>query len=501
MATRYATGGIPNGDAFLVQTPESDYARNQLYQETDQRAYKAKQDAQALDLQMAKEFGGVRNTDSGETISDYNDYKTLAKQAMFDPKLQGDPDAMAKVNQQKNIALSKVYGGIQRSKETKQMADDLLKAYAHNPYAFQDNFKEMHSALMDTPSSKLGAVKLSDGKTYDLSNPEAFYDTTPRADIGKLLKAAHGPVADRSYEDAPIGTQGLQVNRTTYKYGTNPADFETNITNQLHEQKAGKTAAAAWAALSPTDIAKVDQAYEALTPQDWKRRTGSETPQQLHDYDPNNPAASYGTYLTKLYATQNQPIAETKPFDIKENIKALDETNRVKNMGIRFNYQRQLQQSGAGLALGNKEAFYNFAADGNNLTAEQANHVATTYMNGAINTAAAKPPVSYTDVKGKTITGNPIDVLDQVKDQLALPKGSHKIRPNETIISPDKNTIIGVFKSSDASGKETVVTTSQPVSAMTEISRAVLNKGKSTKGQPVHSTTTPAAAGAKPKFF
>lgn len=490
--SQYTTsaGPIPRGDAFLALTPEIDHARDQLFQQQREREVYGQRQSMELDKEMAKEFAGIKNADAPDVIGAYGKYKDAMKDVYFNPKLQNDPTALNAATQKANQELSSVYGGIEASKQHKQLLHDMLVSYSAHPEKYQDNFGDLYKAALNTPVSKLGNVPVN-GKNYDLSNPSTFFDDTPPADMNKMVKFAAGTAGNKSYEDTPIGSDGVQVNRTTYKYGASPAEFSDSLVSQFHDKKAGKYAAQQWSSIDPTEVSDVDEKYNNISPEQWKKMTGSETPQSLPDYS-DNKADNLAIYLAKKRAITATPSMESKPYTVAENKINLQEQNKKTNMAISFNYRQSLQKSGSALALDRQTAFDDIVRHKNDLSEGEKDQAAVSYVGGLLKEAKSVKAESYSDASGKKVEVHPVDLPTEIKSQLALQKGTHKIEPNTTGFSADGSHYIGVFKNADG----TVVTTSQPVNSITPIVRNMLSKGKTDKV-----SATPAAPSKKPKFF
>src|SRR5579864_1308874 len=133
---QYGPSGGAYGNAFIVATPEIDAARNQIFAAQQQRRMFQQQELQKLDPVMDREFSRIRSVDVPAFTDAYNQYKNVAKQQLFDPRAQRDPQYYQQLNQQKNEALANVFGIADKSSQYNQMGKDLQTARRMHPDVF-----------------------------------------------------------------------------------------------------------------------------------------------------------------------------------------------------------------------------------------------------------------------------------------------------------------------------------------------------------------------------
>lgn len=317
----------PYGDIFSAATPALDQLSNRLYADQKQREAKAAQVSQQLDANMQKEFANVRSKDTPDVINSYQKYKDLKKQLLFNKDIQHDPIKYNAVQQQANEALANTYGVINGSVQQKEKEKTLAAAHLAHPDEFADNFGDLLTAAQNTPVSKLQGHALG-----DLSNPETYAYKGSNTDFQKIGATAAGQPSIVYAPETPVDATGLQFKTTPYKYPNSPAKYYQSYMGALAEHKAGRDAGLAFDALTQDQKDYVDKAYNALTPDDWLKRTGSPTPQPLVPVNPNNKAEQFAIFQSKLHTISNEPEEQAPKFRTDEGKKFQMETNRQMKM-------------------------------------------------------------------------------------------------------------------------------------------------------------------------
>jgi hypothetical protein len=315
------------GDIFQVQTPALDRYSQQLYAEQKQREAKAATENQQADAAMQKQFANVRSADVPDVINSWNKYKTLKTQMLSDKTLQKDPLKYAQAQQAANEALADTYSTINGSKDLKDLHKGLISAHAAHPDSFDDNFGTLMSTAQNLPLKQLKASKLG-----DLTNADTYAYKGSNTDFQKMGNAAAGQPKAVYQAEAPVDASGLQTKVTPYLYPNSPAQYLQSYMGALAQHKAGKDAAIAWDAIPQDQKEYVDKAYNALTPDQWLKRTGSPTPQQLVPSNPDNKAENFAIFQAKLHAISNEPKEGAPVFRTNEAKKFQMETNRQQVM-------------------------------------------------------------------------------------------------------------------------------------------------------------------------
>ena len=477
-----SAGPIPNGNAFLVSTPETTGAVDQLFQQEQARKDRAQQQAIQLDQQMAKDMGQIRGVDIPEFTGNYQKYKAIQMDIDNNPKLQRDPNALAQRRLEAQQALAATYGTMQDSKQAKQDQEDLNKAYLAHPEKMQDNFADMHQALQNTPVSKLKNANVN-GQPVDLSDTNSFFDMTPRADLAPMMMKAQGkPTNEYDHSDVINPSDKLSTDRTTYKFGADPLTYTTSLINQFHGSKGvEKTAANAWSQVKPEDVAQVAAAYNALPPERLKR-IGLSDPTKLSFDNARSDAEKYAILQGMKYAIQAPIGQETKTFKNQEASTEVNQANREKNMKTQFEYSVRRNALSSNNTLARESAFDDITRNRNLVSKDQANDAADTFVaNEVKNAQVPENAVSYTTTTGQKLDGYKIAVKPEVTAQLKNAKGIHEVPPSETLYDPKTNSIVGVFKHTDDNGNTKVETKSMPMSQVNLTYRAIINKGHSDK--------------------
>jgi hypothetical protein len=317
------------GDAFIVQTPALDRLSAQLYTEQKQRQAKAEQDNAAADAAMQRQFQNIRSADVPDAINSWNKYKGIKIQMLKDKTLQKDPLKYAQVQQQANDALADVYSTINGSVAVKDLHKGLVSAHGAHSDSFDDNF----GTLMGT-AQNLPLKQLRNSKYGDLTNADTFAYKGTNTDFQKIGATAAGQPKAVYQAEAPVDANGLQTKVTPYLFPNSPAQYLQSYMGALAQHKAGKDAAIAWDAI-PTDQKEyVDKAYNALTPDQWLKRTGSPTPQKLVPANPDNKAENFAIFQAKLHAISNEPKEGAPVF----------KTNEAKKLQLQNNQQMVMER-------------------------------------------------------------------------------------------------------------------------------------------------------------
>lgn len=323
----------PYGDIFSAATPALDKLSAQLYTEQKQRETKAEQENQQADAAMQKQLGNIRAADVNDYYDTWNKYKT-AKQSVLNYKGNDNKEAN-RLQQVANEALSEHWNIINGSKQQKDTEKTLIAAHAAHSDSFDDNFGSLISTAQKTRLKDLHAAKMGD-KEVDLSNPDTYAYKGTNTDFQKIATTAAGQPKAVYQAEAPVDASGLQTKVTPYLYPNSPAQYLQSYLGALSQHKAGKDAAVAWDAIPQAQKEYVDKAYNALTPDQWQKRTGSPTPQQLIPSNPDNKAEQFAILQAKIHAISNEPKEGAPVFRTNEGKKFQMETDRQKLMeGIR----------------------------------------------------------------------------------------------------------------------------------------------------------------------
>jgi hypothetical protein len=458
MPYNQSPSGGAYGDAFIVQTPRFDQARQQLMQEQMQRRMYQQKEATQIDGQLAKQFSRIRSVDTPEVFDSYNQYKNFKKQLLFDPKIRNNPQAYNQVQQQANEALATTFQKADQSARYNQMGRDLFTSYRGHPDRYADNFGEMIGNFNSTPMSKL-----ADHETGDLSDPSTYMYNGANTDFGSLDKIARGNQQVRTSIEEPLDTQGLQTRVTPYSYGNSPAEYYQSMLGSLGKRGAGRDASANWEhlqAANPALVEHVNQEYDKITPDQWKKMTGSEQPQVINP-DPTNNADQFAAYQAKVYALNNLPQAgKVSTRNNQAAILGEKNTEREKLQQNTFRQQKVMQQIRNGDAIGRINLHRLYAKQ----DAAGQNALVDEHFNDEFNEAKKQPPENIPTDSGKPLVGfkvNPIDVI--AKEFMGKDEKGHAIKPTEFIISPDGKMMTGVFTKVSPDGKTAMVDDSKTV--------------------------------------
>lgn len=322
-------GGVPVGNAFLVETPYTDKITAALQsQQADRRKYQ-QQTTLATDEMMNKELANVRSADMGTVVDAYGKWKNISMQ-MLSPNVQANPKLYNDLQIQKNAALGQTMGAINRSAQLNAQAKELVNERKAKPNLYSDDFGDKLAAFNATPMNQLAAHP----KYGDLTNPDAFRYTGSQTDFGKLAAAAAGKPLPVAGAEKVEKISDLQTRRTPTEFGSSPAQFLENYKGYIAPHQANKDAAAGWDALSDQEKATVDQQFAAIPPDKWLAMTGTARPQVIAPADPTNPAEKFASYQAKKYAINAAPRAGTPRVETNEQAKlGLQEQERLRTVG------------------------------------------------------------------------------------------------------------------------------------------------------------------------
>lgn len=452
MPYNQSPSGGAYGDAFIVQTPQFDQARQQLLQEQMQRRMYQQKEATQIDGQLAKQLSRIRSVDTPEVFDAYNQYKNLKKQMLFDPKIKNNPQAYNEMQQKANEALATTFQKADDSARYSQMGRDLFTSYRGHPDRYADNFGEMIGNFNATPMSKL-----ADHETGDLSNPDTYMYKGSNTDFGAINKSAMGNPRDLPDMEEPVGTENLQTKITPFKGTNTPGEYYQSMVGALSKRGAGRDASAAWEHLvstTPALVQQVNDAYNKITPDQWKRWTGSETPPNINP-DPTSNADQFAAYQAKLYAVNNLPKAGTSRFvNNQQNTLGHKDAEREKLQKNSFRQQQIMESIRNKHAIGRIDLHRLYAKQ----DAAGQDALVNAHFDNEFDEAKKQPPVNIPTDSGKPLVGfkiNPIDAI--AKEFMGKDEKGHPVKPNEFIVSPDGKTITGVFTKASPDGKTAMV--------------------------------------------
>jgi hypothetical protein len=437
-------GGQPWGDAYTVQTPEIDQARNMLWEASQRRQAMQFQQMNQMDTLMNREFMRVRGADAPDIYDSYNQYKALRKQMLFDPDMR-DPKKFAEVQQQANQALADTYQKIDDSAQMKQQLAGYGTAFRTKPNLFSLDAGKMYTEAMGTPTSQLSKSKWGD--LGDL-NTYRFVDNV---DFNKLDKTAQGTPGIRFTESNVSPTDPLSNINQGYKYGNNPQQYKESFYRQLAALPNGEHAAAnAMEHFTPEMIQQINQAYYADNPQKWNRTTGQDKPMHVEPDNPNDAAEQYASLATKIHwlqseASQEKPQTVPNRAAIKTNQQNFQDKELTKRLGW--------QQHMANVRQGQWEDRQNIRNDQSLKDERSKNDFVNQNFSDEYN--AAKQGQAD-NINGQNVYQ--VETGPTVKTALAKQDATgHKVLPDNVYVTDDGKKYIGVF--TDAKGN--VVTTSE----------------------------------------
>lgn len=414
----------PYGDIFYLQTPATDKLSDRLYQEQRYREITQQQENKALDEGMRKEFANVRSVDTPELVNSYNQYKAIKKQLYFDKKLQKDPVAFNKRQQEANAALQKTYEIINGSSEIKDMAKNLTQERFKNPDDMTEDAGQRIGTLMNTPFSQVR----NHPQYGDLTNLDSYKDQGPNYDFGEAIHKAAGTPKEILGKSIPID-KGFQTQTSVYQFGNTPAQVYDYLLNTTAVNKAGRSAAKLWNKLPVAQIQSTIEKYKQIPQEKWERM-GIDAPQDLGNFS-DNKADNYAKYLAMNYAINSEP-KEGKPI-IKENKSAT------------MDWQLKKDKIMEGIRHGNRIAEISFRDQLKDKgEAEQNDYMDELY--DSLKTDALKNRKVYKPGNGQPYDQYSIKATEGVRKLFATKDSKgHDIFPDELRFSKDFGTVTPIF--------------------------------------------------------
>lgn len=312
-------GGRAWGDIVTVQSPYTDAAINRLYQEQKMREAKQQQENQMLDAQFSKEIGKTRSIDQPELLDKYQKIKSLRKQLLFDKKLQKNPQAYNKLQQETNLAQQEFLRDSTKSNELNEFGKSLVQDRSKNPDGFEDTFGDMITDFQNTPLSA-GFKKVINGQEVDLSNPDAYRYKGSNTDFQKIMQTAAGTPRPTHTTEEAVGKEGLQTKMTPYSFGNSPAQVRDNILASLADRSNARSASYQFDQLPPGEFEKTALAYTQI-PKDKLQKMGLASVQDILPKTLDNKAANFASYKAMRYALDNEPQMGTPQY--RENKEAV----------------------------------------------------------------------------------------------------------------------------------------------------------------------------------
>lgn len=323
-------GGMPWGDAFIVQTPETDKAEQQLYQSQLQRQMYAQQQNRQMDNVVNGEFAKIRSADIPDLTNAYQDYKAKQQNLLFNKSLQSNPVAYAQAQSDAQAALGKVFQISQKSGELKDQLTRLKNAYntpnGHDLLA--DDFGDRFNKAMSTPVSQLE----NDRDLGNLNN--YFYQGSNKVSLAKADQTARGKQLNYTgyNEVTPMDDKGIQSSVQRYKFGTQPSQYKQEFMNYLASNGGEREAAYQLAKIPQQELDATHQAYINSNPSDWQKKTGKAEIQDVTPKNPANKTEQLAAYMAEKYFLNNNAVPD-KPqviYNTANRMNLADQLSRAR---------------------------------------------------------------------------------------------------------------------------------------------------------------------------
>lgn len=496
---------VPNGNAFLVSTPQTDQARDQVYQQQMQRQMFAQREAMQADQEMGKEFANVRDADMPELMDKYQKFKNLQTQMYMDPSIANNPKKYMAANQAAMQALGETHALINDSKQKKQMLLDLnkVRSSAHHDL-LSDDYGDKIALAQNTPSSQLTNTKYG-----DLSNTNGYMYQGQNTDWGKITKTASGLVGTQptATDITPSKTDPLKDEVVAYHAGATPAQFKTSYYGQLGSHTAGRDAAATWDTLSTTPdgqeyINETNRQFAAIPPERWRQMTGSSTPQNLEPANPDDKGEQLASLRAKHYAIADAQIdARTSEVTNATRTMQANEQKWAAQNQVTFRERKIIAGINSNNTATREVSMLDAKQHMAELNDEEQNKFAKNYLDTQADGAQGQQPVTVKATDGTTVEGKPLPAtpVNAIASEFVFTNGSHKVPATQFLIDGDD--MVGTATFNDASTGEPVTKViRKSLSSLIPVARKDLSGGiKAPVTAPPshnHQTHTPVAKGS-----
>jgi hypothetical protein len=439
-----AFGGIYSADLPELRQTEAQQAQLQLYQARATQQQTAREQAMYDRMQQA-EVSKILPNDVPEFSGLYGQYRSAqmyADTTRFDNDTKGIT-ARAQANTQAVSLFAQAMKFANDSIQQKQNMNTLLSQYkdpTKRPL-LADNFPDLMEKAQSLPTSQLKNVKIGNQK-YDLTNLDTYAYPGGNIDYGKLEKGAVGTPKPVGYQETvPVDKRGIQSNVTSYEYGSDPAQYKSQLQGNLATNLGRRDAQYQLSMLlkgNPDALNQVNQAYSALTPQDWARRTGKPIPQNLEPTNPNDPADVYSSYLAKKYAVQVQPRATQKV-----------QTNMANELFLKD----QLNQRMEGIRQGHREQLVQLGVDYRKASAQDQEALNEGIIDNDFDTAQ-NPKAGGKQVVGQNGQVEYVAPTNDITRSILKTSGKDASYPDEIHYNSDGSQIRGVFFQRDKNGQK-----------------------------------------------
>ena len=445
-------GGLPWGGIYKAQTPFTDQVTaNLIAQQADRRKYE-QQTMLQTDEMMNKELANVRSIDMPDVTNAYGQWKNIGMQ-MLRPGIQTNPTAYNQLQIQKNQALGKVMGLINRSAQYNALGKQIGTSLQTKMDTYNEDAPKMLSVYYNTPMDKLTQADYN-GKKIDLTDLGQY--KYKGIDLSKLHAGAIGKMVTH-YDDGTTDASGVQTTQHGYQYGNTPLEYRNAYVPGLSGKQANLTARSNWALHSDNqqDLDTLDAAYQNSP--NWQKM--GIAPQQLPPYNPNDPVGNEATYQAKQYLVGMNPA----------EVKAATTTNQAAKMNLQAGLKLHGQEIMAALNEKNKEKFALVQHNYKRLTAaEQGEALQDTY-DTIVGQAKQALPHYYADPANKTVVKlHPIELSAKMKEVLS-PKDDkgHPIYPDYVGITEDGQQVYPMYTNGEKiEGKTNVdAKLSQPITS------------------------------------
>lgn len=421
----------PYGNVYFVDTPHSDRLAYSLYNEERQRKARVEKENEDMDKLLNKEFAKIRSADTEDIIGQYNQYKAIKKQLLFDPKVQRDAKLYNQLQQAAGESLSNLYSSINRSGELKSQYENLITERKANPDKFATDFFDRVNAFSQTPMSKLKTHPLG-----DLSNLDNYRWKGSVTNFEPIITKAMG--VKRPIGEPVITKDGLKFKTETYEGFNSPYEFYNNLIGQLAGSQSPHDFVRTFGNITPEQEEQITNQYAELLADDHYRKLYGIAQDQ--DFPPSaydTEAGRTARLLAMQHAINRRPSSKVTLTTDTEAQMQQQLANQKELEGIRQRNRERL----AGLNQAYRLAAYDYK---NAKTAEQETDILDNMVDEQF--ADGKDDKRTFTLYGKKYEGRAVKIPKSLRDKYAFKdEKGHSIPADEFYMTEDKKYIVPIY--------------------------------------------------------
>lgn len=425
----------PYGNVYFADTPHSDRLAFMLYNDERQRKLRHEREGEEMDKLLNKEFSNIRSADTEDIIGQYNQYKAIKKQLLFDPKAQRDTKLYNQLQQQAGESLANLYSSINKSRELKTQYEGLINERKTNPDKFSTDFFDKVNAFSQTPMSKLRVHPLG-----DLSNLDTYRWQGSTTNFEPLITKAAG--VKRPLGEPVVTKDGLKFKTETYEGFNSPYEFYDNLIGQLAGSEKPYDFVLTFGNITPEQEKQITEQYaELLNDDNYRKLYGIAEGQDFPESAYETQAGRIARLLAMKHALNRRPSSKIAFTTDTEGQMKQQLANQKELEGIR---QRNRERMAA-LNQSYRLAAYDYK---NAKTVEEENGILDGMVNDQFDDGASDKR-EFT-LYGKKYEGRSVKIPRSLRVKYAIKKDDKSLEyADEFFMTEDKKYLVPIFYKRD----------------------------------------------------